>query len=85
MKSHTGENLPGNGSYDKKDASGSAETAAVLERKGVFGEAARWWRLAADAARSQHQRHWCECRAGLCERYHKAPLSQPISSSEDHP
>lgn len=61
-------------SPDMKNAASRAETAADLERKGHYAGAARWWRMAADTASSPRQRHWCECRATLCERYHKAPV-----------
>ena len=71
------ERLPDGGSPDMQNAAARAETAAVLERQGNYSEAARWWRMAADATRSQHQRHWYESRASLCERWHQAPLSQP--------
>ncbi|MEH4989289.1 ANR family transcriptional regulator [Enterobacter ludwigii] len=74
MTQHTTETPPDG---DSQHASGSAETAASLERQGNYGEAARWWRTAADATRTPGQRHWYECRASLCERYHQAPLSQP--------
>lgn len=77
MTSHTTERQPDGGPPDKQNASARAETAAGLERKRNYDEAARWWRMAADKARSPHQRHWCESRASLCERYHQAPLAQP--------
>ncbi|ENX4473499.1 ANR family transcriptional regulator [Enterobacter roggenkampii] len=77
MTPHATERLPDGESPEMQDASTRAEAAAELERKGHYNEAARWWSMAADAARNQNQRHWCECRASLCERYHQAPLSQP--------
>ncbi|MEH4990251.1 ANR family transcriptional regulator [Enterobacter asburiae] len=73
------ETPPEGSSPDMKNAYRCAETAAGLERKRNFAEAARWWLIAADAASSQYQRHWCECRASLCERHHKAPLAQPVT------
>ncbi|MGK2894505.1 ANR family transcriptional regulator [Klebsiella michiganensis] len=80
MRAHTSETQPGSGSPEMQNVSGRAETAAGLERKGNYEEAARWWRMAADAARSPHQLHWYESRASLCERYHQAPLSKPVTS-----
>lgn len=64
----------------KPGISGRAETTAGLERQGNYDEAARWWRMAADTARPLPQRHWCESRASLCERYRQVPLSQPVTS-----
>lgn len=77
MTPHTTEHLPDDGLPDMLNSSARAETAAKLEREGNYGEAARWWRMAAEVATSLRQQHWHESRASLCERYHKAPLSQP--------
>ncbi|WP_373226498.1 ANR family transcriptional regulator [Enterobacter cloacae complex sp. ESBL7] len=77
MTPHTIERLPGGGATDMQNASDRAETAAGLEREGNYGEAARWWRMAADVTRNPRQQHWHESRASLCERWHQAPLSQP--------
>lgn len=70
MTPHTIEHLPGGGSTDMQNASVRAETAAGLERKGNYGEAARWWRMAAEVTRNPRQQHWHESRASLCERWH---------------
>ncbi len=77
MTSHTTERQPDGGTPDMQNASARAKTAAGLEREGNYGEAARWWRMAADVARNPRQQHWHESRASLCERYHQAPLAQP--------
>ncbi|WP_332629618.1 ANR family transcriptional regulator [Citrobacter sp. ESBL3] len=71
------ERLPDGGSPDMQNAVARAETAAALERQGHYNEAARWWRMAADATRNPRQRHWYESRASRCEHWHQAPLSQP--------
>lgn len=52
MKPYTRENLPDSDSHNTKNVSCYAEIAAGLERNRNFGEAAWWWRIAADAARS---------------------------------
>lgn len=77
MTPHTTECLADGGNPDMLNASDRAETAAGLEREGNYGEAARWWRMAADITRNPRQQHWHESRASLCERRHQAPLSQP--------
>lgn len=77
MTPHTTERLPDDTAPDMQNASARAEAAAGLEREGNYGEAARWWRMAADVARNPRQQHWYDSRASLCERYHHAPLSQP--------
>ena len=77
MTPHTPERLPDGGTPGILNASARAKTAAELEQKGNYGEAARWWRMAAEAARNPRQQHWQESRASLCERRQQAPLSQP--------
>ncbi|KFD23031.1 MULTISPECIES: ANR family transcriptional regulator [Enterobacteriaceae] len=77
MTSHTTERQSDGGTPDMQNVSARAETAAGLEREGNYGEAARWWRMAAEVTRNPRQQHWHESRASLCERWHRAPLSQP--------
>ncbi|MGC6031366.1 ANR family transcriptional regulator [Enterobacter kobei] len=60
MTPHTTEGLPDGGSPDMQNASARAETAAGLEREGKYGEAARWWRMAADVTLNPRQQHWHE-------------------------
>ncbi|MGC6031324.1 ANR family transcriptional regulator [Enterobacter kobei] len=79
MTPHITETPPDGDSSVMQNISGRAETAAGLERQGNYAEAARWWRMAADTARTLPQRHWCESRASLCERYRQATLSQPVT------
>ncbi|EHN8908272.1 ANR family transcriptional regulator [Enterobacter ludwigii] len=77
MTSHTTKCLPDGGTPDRQKVSARAETAAELEREGNYGEAARWWRMAADVTCNPRLQHWHESRASLCERWHQAPLSEP--------
>ncbi|WP_449543455.1 ANR family transcriptional regulator [Enterobacter ludwigii] len=60
MTPHTTECLADGGNPDMLNASERAETAAGLEREGNYGEAARWWRMAADITRNPRQQHWHE-------------------------
>ncbi|WP_439413167.1 ANR family transcriptional regulator [Enterobacter ludwigii] len=77
MTPHTTEFQLDGGTPGILNGSARAKAAAELEQKGNYGEAARWWRMAAEAARNPRQQHWQESRASLCERRHQAPLSQP--------
>jgi hypothetical protein len=79
MKPHSTEGLPDDSSAEMQNDAVRAETVAGLERKRNYDEAARWWRMAADTAHCPHQRNWYESRARLCERWHQAPLAQPVS------
>lgn len=77
MTPHTAERRLDGGTPGILNASARAKAAAELEQKSNYGEAVRWWRMAAEAARNPRQQHRQESRASLCEHCHQTPLSQP--------